>query len=267
MSELFGRKMRLEVGVPGEQGRSWDGLRLTSSIKKSARPAPNEATITVTNLNADSRAWLERPDLACQMFAGYEDAPGLLFAGQVDEVAHAYAGTEWTTTIQARDGSAAFQALTDTPVWRGPLNSNDVLRRVAAGMGLKLPSLPSSLPVVDFPDGFTAGRHGRATLDALAEELDFTWSIQNGALVVAARGEPTSPRIRLFKAGTGLIGSPEKNKRGVTLKVQLDGGITPGDLVQVESKVVSGTYLVRTVEHNADSHEDGFITTMEAIRR
>lgn len=265
MSELFKRRMRLEVGVPGEQGRSWDGLRLTCAIKKSGRPAPNEATITITNLNADSRAWLERPGLACQMFAGYEDMPPLLFAGHVDEVSHAYAGTEWTTTIQARDGSAAYKALASDST-RGATTSTDILRRTAQAMGLRLPSLPEGLPVLDFPRGIGGGRRGREVLGRLASEVGFAWSIQNGVLVIAPRGKAASPRVRLYTSGTGLVGSPEKTKRGVILKVQLDGRITPGEFVQVESKVVSGTYVVRTVEHSANSHEGDFITTAEANR-
>lgn len=268
MGELFQRQMRVEVGVPGEEGRAWSALRLTCAAKKTSRSAPNAAEVSITNLNADSRGWLEKKGLAVQVFAGYgREAPPLLFAGQVDKVTHELSGTDWTTTLQARDGAAALRALTGASAWRGPLNSTEVLRRVADAMGLKLPALPAGLQTITYPNGYIPAPRGRETLDALAEEVGFEWSIQSGALLLALRGEAATPQVRLFEAGTGLIGSPEKTKRGVSFEVQLDARLQPGDLVQLRSRVITGLFVVRTVEHTADNAEGDFKTTVEATAR
>lgn len=268
MSELFQRQMRVEVGVPGEEGRAWSALRLTCAAKKTSRSAPNAAEITLTNLNADSRGWLEKKGLAVQVFAGYgREAPPLLFAGQVDKVTHELSGTDWTTTLQARDGAAALRALTGASAWRGPLTSTEVLRRVASAMNLKLPALPAGLQTITYPSGYIPAPRGRETLDALAEEVGFEWSIQSGALLLALRGDAATPQVRLIETGTGLIGSPEKTKRGVTFSVQLDARLTPGDLVQLRSRVISGLFVVRAVEHTADNAEGDFKTTVEATAR
>lgn len=267
MSELFGRVVRLEVGEPGQAGRAWSNLHITATIKKTSRSRPNAATVTIRNLNKDSRGFLEsKKPLAASLFGGYEDNPPLLFVGRVDKVSHEYSGTDWLTTIKARDGGAAFSKWLGQS-WRGPLTSTDVIKRTAEKMGLKVASFPPGLEVVNFLDGFVAPGTGRQTLDELADAVGFEWSIQNGNLLLTLPGEPANPRIRLLQSGSGLIGSPEKTKRGVRFKVQLDGRLVPGDLVQLASKQVNGVYLVKTVAHSVDSHEGEFATTVEANPR
>lgn len=264
LNRQFKRACRVTVGLPGQEGRSWDGLRVTFSIKKTTRSRPNKATLTLTNLSAASRALLEREGTVVLLEAGYAGDAPQLFAGDVDTVEHEHDGTEWTSKIEARDGGFAWRSEADE-VWDGPLDSSALLRRIADKMGLKDARIAPDLPTADYPGGFCVGAELREGLDAITGELGASWSILDGELVVTPRGAPIRQEIFLLSRRTGLVGTPEKTKKGKGIKARalLNGRLQPGDLVQLEGEHLAGVYLIRTVEHSGESTGGDWYSDLE----
>ena len=84
-------------------------------------------------------------------------------------------------------------------------------------------------------------------------------------------GEATAEEAVLLSAETGLVGSPEPVKKkgkptgSVKVKALLNPDIAPQRAVRIESRRVTGFYVVQTANHKLDSGFDAsFYTEIEA---
>jgi hypothetical protein len=269
---LFGRVIVLRF-VPASGGRA---LRLEASLssplsvevtgERTGGRKPGKATIKITNLSADTRAAIKAADMKVEVEAGYTGAGfGRLFSGDVDTVTVARPNaTDIVTTVEARDGGAAYSERAMAEAWLPPIDSGQVLRRLAAAAGLGLSRLHADLPVVTYPAGYRAEGRPRDLLDGVCDGLDASWSIQDGELVVVPRGGALPGRAVLLSPSSGLLGSPEEEKkkgRAAGLKVKAlfqPALVLPGRLVQVESAEHKGTYKIKAASFSLSSRGQAF---------
>ena len=75
MSNRFLRNYRLQIGKKGEtKGVSIvQPIRMSFDIEKTTESNPNESTIKIYNLSPATRALIEKPDMRCVLYAGYEE--------------------------------------------------------------------------------------------------------------------------------------------------------------------------------------------------
>ena len=124
MGELFGRRARITVGVPGEGAKVFDsgipparGLRVAFSIPKSLKSSLNEATVQVWNLSDSSRNRIRDDRSLFLVEAGYQSPNSprsdqdiyRLFKGQVTNTFTERRGPSRVTTIECLDGFDAVQ--------------------------------------------------------------------------------------------------------------------------------------------------------------
>ena len=266
---LYGRKVYLVIGPEGAKGRRLEGLRVAWSIKKGQQKKPDPAKLQVYNLSADTRSFIEQDGALVQLYAGYEDKPGLLFIGQVDEVDHKRDGKDWVTEIEARDGGKQYAGGLMSETYEAT-DSNRIIERIAESMGLTHVRRPADLEVVTFEYGLSVFGPGRDHLDQLTESLGAEWSIQGGELVITKTGEPTGEPVVFLDTGeggttnTGLI-RVDKTKKGIKALALSNGNIKPKGRVSIRSRKFTGLYKVTSLEHKGDSGwSQDFYTELEA---
>jgi hypothetical protein len=112
---LYDRGWWLQIATDDEI-RTWESpkqagdyaLSIGFKIQKNADLKANDAEITITNLSPAARAFIVK-NANVELKAGYRDSLGLIFKGAVEFVGHQKQGTDWITTISARDGSIQWR--------------------------------------------------------------------------------------------------------------------------------------------------------------
>ena len=141
-----------------------------------------------------------------------------------------------------------------------------MLTRIANAMGVQVAPLPPELPVINYTSAYTVAGPTRDALDDLTRTLGATLSLQDGELLITLIGKGTTETAFLASPTSGLIGTPEKLKKGLKFRVLLNGKIKPRRLVRLESREFTGFYLPKKVTHSLDSgFESDFYTDIEAI--
>ena len=267
MSELrqFGRVVRVLVGQPGQPGRQWSGLYVNATVTKTDSKKPDKATIQIYNLNEDSSGFVQNDGNAVYLFAGYGE-PELIFQGDVDEAVRARDGQDWVTEIEAADGRRAYAESSLFQTFDPPLNSTTLITRIANAMGLQIGNVPSGLEVIDYAQGFTVAGPARDALDEVTESLGVKWSLQDGEIIITRPGEGLDQLAYLVTPSSGLIGTPEKTKKGIKFSMLLNGKVKPRRPVAIKSRDFDGFFIPKTVTHVLDSgFGKDFYTQVEAV--
>jgi len=260
MSErLYGRKVIVEIGVPGQQFRRWEGLRVAARVRLGIESSPNAADIQIYNLSKDSIAVAQEPGAAVRLFAGYS-TPRLIFAGPINRggAVMSKQGPDRVLGIEAQDGGDRYRAARINKTFDRGMSFQDIFDALAEEVGLPL-------GVVEIPAGAQLTQSitlaGRASdeLDRLALMAGADWSIQQGSLQFIPRGKDAPDQAVLVSsdpAVRNLIGSPSPGNNGMDVRALLDGRFLPGRRIKLESDDFDGVYRIRQIEHALDSGWD-----------
>ena len=278
MSRLFQRSCALTLARPSgyftqaNNATVISALRVQFEVKKSRRKEPNTCSITVSNLNADSRAALAIKPLHVRLDAGYDDNLGRLFTGDMRWSESVKFETDWETKIEVGDGERAYRHARVNRSYEGGVTARVLLAECASALALPLPPT-AHLTELDtqYVSGFSLHGPAQRELTRILDPLDIRWSIQDGRLQLErerdARGEPAI----VVSPDTGLIGGPsfgspaEKGKPAVlSFRMLLFPALTPGGLVRVESRNISGTFKLDRVLHVGDTHGAAWYSECEA---
>lgn len=263
-NELFDRRWAVTVGPPGQAGRRWEDLRVSFTVEKTGSAMPNTLKLELTNLSADSRAYVLKKGLAVRVEAGYE-ATGvrLLFTGTLEKASHARNELTWATRIESADGVAAYRSTYLSETLGPGTSERQAIAHVAKALGVTLGEI-KGLGEETFAHGRALSGPARLELDALCRSRKLRWSIQDGVLQILPASDALSQESWLLSPATGLVGVPERTEKGVKLVSLLQGGINPGRRVKVEAHALPGLYVVQAVTHRGDSHGQDWYTEIEA---
>ncbi|MGE8565245.1 MAG: phage protein [Achromobacter sp.] len=292
----FDRVYRLLVGKVGTKGLEVvPPIRVTFDISKDASEEPNDHTIRIYNLAADTRKALEEPDLRCVLYAGYaeEGGPLLIASGTLVFAYTRFEQPDIVTELIVKDG---FIEIRDTAVsiGLGPgAQASSIIRDIARQMGLPL-VMADELPDRRWQQGFSFYGAARTALHKVAQGAGLEWSIQNQQLQVVRRRGTTRRQAVVLAADTGLLGYPERTREAarekarvkdkrtgddvnlVSAQQQRDGWrvtslllptINPGDLVKLESRSVESFLRVEAVRHTGDSEGGDWQSELELVDR
>lgn len=263
MSRLWDRAVAVTVLPPGQPGLRIEGLRITFTVEKTSSAAPNSLEVRITNPSDDTARALIKRDYTLLLEAGYRDNAELLYAGDILTAQDRWEAPDRTLVLSCGDGAKAIRSSTIFASFRGGTGARQIFQRLADSLGLPLGSV-QGLDDAQFLSGFSTAGSTRAALDTLARRLGLSWSVQDGELVVRKAGEPERGEMVLLSEESGLIGSPERDDKGVRFKSLLQPRIRPGRRVRVQSRALSGDFLVEKVTHSGDTHGDDWSTDVEA---
>jgi hypothetical protein len=290
----FDKVYRLLVGRPGQKGvEITQPIRIGFKIEKTSSEQPNTFTFTIYNLAPQTRLSVEEPDMRCVFYAGYaeEYGPILTAAGAITQVDTSYKEPDVVTQLTARDG---FIEIRDTAVslsYGQGVQASAVIREIAKQMGL-IPVMADDIPDGKLTHGFSFYGPARTALHKITRRTGLEWSVQNQQLQVIPLLGTTKRKAVVLSADSGLIGYPERNRvasqeiaidkdqpAGDKVKVtstrpQRDGWtvtslllpqVNPGDLVKLESKLVTDFFRVKSVTHSAGEKNDDWQSELELI--
>lgn len=282
--------------VPGFDPMS--PLRVRFELEKSMESEPNHAKIEIWNLNPTNRGAIAK-DYLLTLRAGYADdskSPTgipILFKGNVATVTQTKERTGWKTTITCGDGSKAFKlglmndlVPTETSISevfdRVKKKFEDLAIEVQGDFTQSILSWvteqwrkASSNPSTEGTDtgGDDLLKAPKALVgklsDILTQETDrlnLSWSIQNNVLTVRPKGGSDAQPAIILSPETGLLGSPERNERGgVAGRALMNTGIEPGRKIEVQSRVITGNYVVSKAHFTGDTEGPDFFVDFEAF--
>lgn len=294
---LFGRVYKLIVGQAGQGGVEITGLRVTFDIEKTATPRPNNSKLVIYNLAPATRAMMEKPDTKCILSAGYTEDRGalLMFSGAVDFAYTQKIQADIATTLELHDGHVALR---DTMVSIGQgkgASAKAVIKSTAGQLGMPL-VMDEALTDRTWGHGFSYYGPARHALKRVTAAAGMEWSVQNGALQVVPAGGTTLRQAIVLGGESGLIGPPERTRKGQEqaalvkdlatganpvnkpllsaqrrkfdgwrVKSLLMPTINPGDPVILNSAYVQGSFRAETVRHTGDSEGGDWQTEIELL--
>lgn len=276
-------------------GYTVDKLRVSFAVDKDLTEESNKATIRIYNLSPENRARLEKPDLRADLYAGYAADSGTvrLFSGTTIQAFSEDRGADVVTELRFSDGQINLRDSIVSVSFSPGTSGETALREVADEMGLTV-QLGAGVQFAAYPGGFSYVGYGRNALTEICAASGLSWSVQNGILQVILAGGTTGVRGLVFASDSGLIGSPrriirsnpradketEKRARrrksgkekpekqaGWTITTLLAPTVIPGDLVKVESRMMTGWFRVEAVRHSGDSHGGDWTSEMDLIER
>lgn len=268
MAELYGRAWSLTAGK-----YQWSSLRVVFEVKRNLNRHPDPAQITIYNLAREHRASFAQGD-AIVLVAGYTNAAGMVFSGQLMDVMVQRDGADWATTLICRDGDTAWKSYIST-AFNSSMPLDKAVQYIAARMGLTVAQ--SSLAQLSGLS--TQGRLAHVGLapDAMSKLLEprgFRWMLQDNSLVIIPANGSTYEDAIVLSPQTGLVGSPEpmtdkkikgfkQGFRRLRMNALLQPSLTPGRKLQLISEQYKGIYRVDAVVHRGDSRGQDWYSMIE----
>lgn len=262
----FDRQYRLAAGPPGKTGFEIGAvsdprqipLNVEFSFEKTDLSTQNNGRVTVWNLNKSHLAALNEKNCLVTFRAGYGNQLPLIFAGTVTYATTELDGANEKTEIELVDNLIAVRDTYVSVSYKGTVNWKKILTDSAAQMGVAI-SFSHNAKFVDVPNGFSYVGTAKGILDKACKCCGLSWSIQNGILQVKRPGDTMSREVFVLNTNTGLIGIPKRivaakddagnvTQFGWEVQYFLNGAINVNDYVKLESRKVSGYFVVQALQ-------------------
>jgi hypothetical protein len=257
-------------------------MHIAFSVEKADTETPNNASVSVWNLNPEHLAILNSKDCIVALRAGYGNHMPLIFTGVVTYTETALDGADRETKIEAADGRIELRDTFVSLSYAGVINTRKIIEDIAAEMGVAL-TFSYNAEFADIPNGFSCVSAGRGALDKACASSGLQWQIQNGVLQVKNRHDTMDREVFVLSADSGLIGIPKKihfgadgtvkdskgsgeeDMPGYEVEYLLNGAIGIGDFVRLESKIVQNYFRVHSVAMDGDNLEGDWKCTAKLI--
>lgn len=255
-----------------------EDLRIKFEIKKNIEPNLNSCKVEIYNLSTEVRNRISSDaDSIVRVFAGYKFNEGLINigTGNISNVLHNVKNPDVITTIFVKDGfnSLLNNNITLSFIDKTPLN--DIIEAVIKKLGIpvKYTEFDSS---ISLNNGLTFFGSISRILSILAVQFNFTWSIQNGELLIIDSASGTGLNSVFLSEKTGLIESPdliikskqlaELNQDDYLVVALLQPQMEAGDSVVIDSDVLKGNFTVKDLIHHGDTRGNEWYTKMVVTR-
>lgn len=273
----FGRRVALTLARPtgyfttAPNAVVITDLRVRFSIEKHLGSEPNACTCEVFNLNAESRAELQRKPIHVRLSAGYEDSVERIFVGDLTFVETRKEGADWVSKLQMGDGERAIRHARVGRSFRAGIELKALVAEVAKAMGVDAPANLAAVTGRLASGAVVSGSAARELTRHLSAR-GVGWSIQDGRLQLLNDGAARPDQALVVSQETGLVGVPEfgaPKERGkppvLSAQVLLTPALSPGGKVQMQSLNVKGTFKVVRVTHEGDTHGTEWFSSFEAV--
>lgn len=287
----FDRIYRLTVGddvdaVLIQSNPREQGLNISFDIDKDLTQQTNKCRVEVYNLSDSTAKKIERDDIVCILEVGYSEDVGLrrIFVGEVVGAWTRLSGSDKITTLELSDGQKAIRDSLVSLSYAPGVNRRKVIDDIASDMGIAV-TYAEGLTFTRFANGFSFIGPGRSCLDKVCAGTRLNWSIQNNVLQIIEIGGTTQNYALKLTKESGLIGSPERIVKGVKridkeqsrevektkadrkagwkLRSLLQPALNPGDIIYVESRTVTGWFVIETLKHIGTYAGNDWYTDME----
>jgi hypothetical protein len=249
----FGRKVSLLL-VEGEQALDLSNMRFRFSTMQEDEESPNNCSIRVFNLNADTVRQVQKEYTRVVLQAGYENGSfGVIFDGTIKQFRIGREGDAVNSYIDilAADSDLAYNyAVVNKTLaaGSGPAERIAVIIAAKSKYGIKPGTLviPSTGGVL--PRGKVLFGMAKTMMRSEVQNIGATWSLQNGQVNVLPLDGYLPGEAVVLSALTGLIGRVEQTQDGIRARCLLNPKVVVGGLVKIDNKSVN-----QTLRQNPDS--------------
>lgn len=211
-----------------------------------------------------------------QVSTGSSGNVGIIFKGNIRDVAHKRQGENIVTTISCGDGDKALRkGVTNKSYPKGtPVKTvvEDIYKGLEKeGVTRGEWKFPDDMEP-NFKRPYVACGSCAREMNTLGRGKQFYWSIQNGAMEIIP-GDGFIGMVALISPKTGMIDTPTITDNGIRVSTLLNPEIRPGRRVKVESSIIDlnatdGIYRVSECTFSGDNRDGDFrvAVTGEAVQ-
>lgn len=266
MSIQFLRRARVQVGLPGSQGREFkNGIRF--EIEKDEKPKSNKAEIGLYNISAQSMSWLETKDSIIRLFTGYGNFDEQTFIGNIVLPISRYReGNDVITMFGAGDSESTLNTATIEVSLKKGETIEPLISQAREALGVSLGPIRGDLNK-PLSRGYSFSGTVRDLLNEITADAGLTWSIQDNELQIYPKKDRIRTQAVVISPETGLLGDLAKSEKLIVGRALLNPKIRPGRVILLRSKNFSGLinsfggrdgqgfFKVKRVRHTGDTEK------------
>lgn len=254
MTERFIRDYELTIGIGSQAVIIRPPFRIVFSATKSDDATLNKMTLKIDGLNETKRRLLIRDSDEGDYFPidlkiGYQGKIETIFRGSIDKAGSTREGAQFVTTIECLDGGNDFlKGFVSTTV----TSKGAVIDAVLGSMPNTQRGKVGVLDEIIRPKVLVGN-----SIAVVQEMLrpDQRWFIDDERLNILGGNELVSSFAPLISAETGLLNTPEADKKNITVSTWLNPSVKVGGLFKLQSKTaphLDGVYKVNTIVYSGD---------------
>ncbi|MDS0828860.1 hypothetical protein [Serratia marcescens] len=177
------------------------------SCVRDDKPEPNEATLTIWGITADSQNRIAVAGSVVSVAAGYKDEGLLtLFQGEVSSAVTVKPADVYGLEITLHESLIPYRASATARSFKKNSLLSDAIKLVAQDMGLGV-QISKGAAALRLDKNLSAAALSRDVLNSLCKPLNATWSIHYQSILVTA-GDSLTAGIASFSPTSGLLGVP-----------------------------------------------------------
>ena len=261
---LFDRQIAVDI----ETSAGAVKIHGDSHVKFAIRNAIGDAIsgdVTISNLARETMERIEEAGGKITVMAGYGEDLKQAATGDILRVEHERHGLDRLTKIAIGPVQEDPEVGISNVSRAGEAPVRDLAAQAIADLGLAEGDMTAldGLTVTDFS---YAGR-SRRMLEQLLRPRKIEFYEEDGAMHFS-RELNRGPAARNYavNANTGMIGTPALTDKGARVKIMLNAAIKLGDMIDLNSELISGEFKVIGLLHNADNRYDEFATEIDMAR-
>ena len=268
--------IEIEVNNNGtKQLKQLDGLAIKGIVSRKMGAVLAEARVTIANLTRADIEYLStytspyiNPSVLkkINIYAGYEQTGyGRIFSGDIYRALPSDMPDTWFN-IEAK---SLFYS-NRTPITYGAKNTTmqETAKSIAESLNLSFDWQATSMKTLDSFNFMGSKGELIKEYNRLDDVIMFE---DNGKLKVVDKlaKRESNKTTKLISKGSGMVGLPEPDERGIKVKCLLDPSLSCGDWVQVKSEKipnVNGYYQIYELGYDFANREQQFYSVISAKR-
>ena len=223
-------------------------LRIVFKIQRFAQYYPNQALITINNLNADTENSIIQEGYRIVIEAGYPSNYGQIFDGEV-LMCNRFKqdGTDYILNILAIDGNQFINEGFASFSYAKGQTARQVVQNICnkASNPIQLEYASPALDKIIFSKGAAVHGQPKTTLSDIARTINGTWYVDKGKLYMVAYSDSASKlpggynQAIELSPSTGMLGNPQQVNYGVSVRSLLNPKIMPYGLIHIKSEYIT----------------------------
>jgi hypothetical protein len=245
MNDQFIRRASL-VLTEGDKGLDLSNFRIRFNIENADIQSPGSMACRVYNLSKETISQVQKEFSKVTLNAGYQEGNyGIVFSGTIKQFRVGRENNKDTyLDILAADGDYGFNYGVVNFTLAAGANSEKQIKEIVKNMpGIEIDE--NYEYVFARNKNFTNIRGktfigmAKSKLRNLASSLDFSWSIENGKVVIIPTTGYRPGEAVVINVATGLIGTPEQTDSGIALTCLLNSKLRIGGLVRLNNDEIN----------------------------
>lgn len=250
---LFNRK--IEVIIEGLNGSlNYPDLEISFEGDFDSNPDPNIYKVTIYNLNKDTISQIKKNSKII-VNAGYENDIGCVVAGRIKEAITKNESIDTVTNIEIYDLTTSWLNTVVNKSFKGSIKASQVISSITGGLGIEIGKIELAEDKVYQLGKTVLGKLSDVLKTIIVTECKSNLIVRDGRIDIVPYKNNGFETGFVLNADTGLIASPTKIdsqdiKADYTVKMLFNYHIKSRSLIQIESKVVSGLFVVIEGKHD-----------------